>query len=157
MKKRNRYYGLTIPYRLCGCDVVNYVKKMLDEKNVINYTFAISNLEIGDETEYEHYHAMIRFENAVQVEYVKNIFGDIHNEIIVSISGYMNYISKTGLLYCDINIKEKEDLSRCILDDIKDGFTLKQLIFKYPTFSLYHFNQLKDMYNFLNFTKDEDR
>lgn len=157
MKKRNRYWGLTVPYNMenVGGNILDFIENKLKNKDILNYTYACSNLEIGDETDYLHYHLLIRFENAVQIDYVKNIFGDLHLENIANVKAYLNYISKTGLLFCNINIEANEDISKCILEDIENGFNLKQLIYKYPKYAMYHFNQLKELYNFLLSNKEK--
>lgn len=102
---------------------------------------------------------MLCFKNAVSLGSIHNAFTGVHLEPCIDKKGYIDYLSKedtkvnrVGGVFAtnkeedNLNfLPHKVDIYSLFMEDLDNGFTKKQLMRKYPSLFIRHFDNIKKL------------
>lgn len=112
-------------------------------------------------TEKKHTHILLVFKNAVSLGSIHNAFSGIHIEPCLDKKAYIDYLSKEdtkvnkiGGFYATNFVAEdpshlplKVDVYSLFMEDLDNGYTKKQLMRKYPSLFIRHFDNISKLIN----------
>lgn len=138
------------------------VKKRLETYSFLydGLVYYIGQLEYT-ELEKKHTHVLLVFKNAVSLGSVHNAFQGIHIEPCLDKKSYLEYSSKentkvhkVGGFYATNYVAEKPshlplkvDVYSLFMEDLDNGYTKKQLMRKYPSLFIRHFDNITKLIN----------
>lgn len=139
---------------------LNEVKSKIDSFSVCydELVYYIGNLEYT-ENEKQHTHILLCFKNAVSLGSVHSAFHGIHIEPCIDKKAYIEYLSKedtkvnrmggvfaTNKLEDDPHfLPHKVDIYSLFMEDLDNGFLKKQLMRKYPSLFIRHFDNINKL------------
>lgn len=123
-----------------------------------NLVYYIGNLEYT-EKEKKHTHILLCFKNAITMGSIHNSFQGIHLEPCIDKKSYIEYLSKEDTKVNRIGgvfatnkqeddphlLPHKVDIYSLFMEDLDNGYTKKQLMRKYPSLFIRHFDNIKKL------------
>lgn len=128
--KRSRNFAITLNYRFFDnesfCNLIEYIS----ESHAVVRGFVLGALELGEENEYAHAHAMVVFKNPQRLDDVIGYFPKLHVESVVSVKEYRKYMKKDGPFQIDtlLNYSPNDD----ILSDMDCCTTFSEFMRMHP-------------------------
>ena len=143
-------------------DNLEDVKKKLDTFSICydGLVYYIGNLEYT-ENEKLHSHILLCFKNAISLGSIHQSFPGIHFEPCLDKKAYIEYLEKedtkcnriSGLYATNYQAPDsaslplKVDLYSLFMEDLDNGYTKKQLMRKYPSLFIRHFDNISKLIN----------
>lgn len=141
---------------------LNEIKKRIETFSFMyeGLIYYIGQLEYT-KTEKKHTHILLVFKNAVSLGSIHNAFQGIHIEPCLDKKAYIDYLSKEdtkvnkiGGFYATNYVVEdplhlplKVDVYSLFMEDLDNGYTKKQLMRKYPSLFIRHFDNISKLIN----------
>lgn len=92
--------------------------------------YTVGHIEVGSENEYLHYHALLYFDNPINLDSVISYLPNIHVECVNSYKRYRDYMKKDGPFYSDT--LSNSTLDNDIIDDLIKCNDFKDFIILHP-------------------------
>lgn len=127
---RSRAFALTLSInKVTQSDLIDLIGiANIELASIKGYT--IGHVEVGQENDYLHFHALIYFDNPINIESVMEFFPDIHIECVNSYKRYRDYMKKDGPYYSDT--LSNSTLDNDIIDDLIKCNDFKEFIILHP-------------------------
>lgn len=112
---------------------------------------AIGGIEKTEKGE-EHFHAIAIFTNSIRFSTLKNELqcDTIHIEPLRNVSNAYNYINKENDYYNDLELIKNTDIFSEIINCINNGMSWKEIITRYPKYTIIYYDKLRNIYKDLN-------